>query len=151
MARLEELSLDLFACVTLHRVAVEAISDLAPLVVGRRVALMLTEPPGTTGNHAAIVLALTNRLDDVLAYAPPGSTVEVAAPATIRVLDHGPGVPEAGRSAIFERFHRGQGAHPGGSGLGLAIVAEIAAARSGPRRARAAAAAAFVPQLGAGG
>ncbi len=158
MARLEELPLDLSSRVSLHRAAIEAISDLAPLAIGRRVDLVLTEPrelPVIAGNHAAIVLALTNLLDNALAYAPPDSTVDVelAAPATIRVLDRGPGVPEAERSAIFERFHRGQGAHPGGSGLGLAIVAEIAAAHGGMVRAepREGGGAAFVLQLGAGG
>lgn len=158
MARLEELPLDLSARVNLHRVAVEAISDLAPLAIGRRVELMLTEPPAllaVTGNHAVIVLALTNLLDNALTYAPPDSTVEVelAAPATIRVLDRGPGVMEAERSAIFGRFHRGQRAHPGGSGLGLAIVAEIAAAHGGAVRAepREGGGAVFVLQLGADG
>jgi two-component system sensor histidine kinase TctE len=158
MARLEELPLDLSAGVELHRAAVEAISDIAPLAIGRRVELMLTEPPRlppVAGNHAAIVLALGNLLDNALAYAPPASTVEVelAAPATIRVLDRGPGVSEAERAAIFGRFHRGPGAHPGGSGLGLAIVAEIAAAHGGTAwvEPREGGGAAFVLQLGAGG
>ena len=136
MARLEELPLELSTRINLHRAAVEAISSLAPLAISRRVELMLTEPPAlpaVTGNHAAMVLALTNLLDNALAFAPPDSVVEVelAAPATIRVLDRGSGVPEAERDTIFERFHRGAGARPGGSGLGLAIVAEIATTHGG--------------------
>jgi signal transduction histidine kinase len=156
VARLEELPLDLSATVDLHSVAVEAISDLAPLAIQRRVELMLTEPeppPRVKGNHAAIVLALSNLLDNALGHAPAGSIVEVelVPPATIRVLDHGPGVPEAERTAIFGRFHRGPGAHPGGSGLGLTIVSEIAVAHGGtvtvgPRST--AGGAAFALQLG---
>jgi len=51
----------------------------------------------------------------------------------IRVSDRGPGVPEADRIAIFERFvQRGE---PGGSaagvGLGLTICREIVAAHGG--------------------
>ena len=52
----------------------------------------------------------------------------------LRVDDDGPGVPEAERHRIFERFVRLDDARSrdtGGSGLGLAIVAEIAAAHSG--------------------
>jgi signal transduction histidine kinase len=52
----------------------------------------------------------------------------------LRVDDDGPGVPEAERRRIFERFVRLDDARSrdaGGSGLGLAIVAEIAAAHAG--------------------
>jgi signal transduction histidine kinase len=136
MARLDDLPLDLTGRVDLRQAAVDAISDLAPLAIGRRVGLTLDAAPSPAiiaGNHAAIVLALTNLLDNALTYAPPGSAVdvEIDAPATVRVLDRGPGVPEAERMAVFERFRRAPGAHSGGSGLGLAIVAEIAASHGG--------------------
>jgi signal transduction histidine kinase len=136
MARLDDLPLDLTGRVDLRQAALDAISDLAPLAIGRRVGLTLDAAPSPAiiaGNHAAIVLALTNLLDNALTYAPPGSAVdvEIDAPATVRVLDRGPGVPEAERMAVFERFRRAPGAHSGGSGLGLAIVAEIAASHGG--------------------
>jgi two-component system sensor histidine kinase TctE len=44
------------------------------------------------------------------------------------VSDNGPGIPEAERERVFERFHRGEGAEGEGTGLGLAIVREIARA-----------------------
>ena len=50
------------------------------------------------------------------------------------VEDDGPGIAEADRQRIFERFVRLDGARArdaGGSGLGLAIVAEIVAAHGG--------------------
>ena len=48
------------------------------------------------------------------------------------VTDTGPGVPEADREAIFERFQRGSvPGHRGGAGLGLAIVRAIAEAHHG--------------------
>lgn len=44
----------------------------------------------------------------------------------IRVEDRGPGVPDADRDRIFERFARAGGARSGtGSGLGLSIVQQI--------------------------
>jgi signal transduction histidine kinase len=45
----------------------------------------------------------------------------------LQVIDDGPGVPEAERERLFDRFYRGRdGAGPPGSGLGLAIVRAVA-------------------------
>ena len=61
--------------------------------------------------------------------------MELTPSNTLRVLDRGPGVPEAEQATIFERFRRGRGATGAtGAGLGLAIVAEIAAAHGGSAR-----------------
>lgn len=84
---------------------------------------------------------IENLLDNALKYSPQGSTIELAVRAIedgepeteIMVSDRGPGVPEADRVAIFDRFvQRGE---PGGSaagvGLGLTICREIVAAHNG--------------------
>jgi two-component system sensor histidine kinase TctE len=42
----------------------------------------------------------------------------------LEVEDDGPGIPEADRERVFERFYR-RYQHGSGSGLGLAIVGEI--------------------------
>jgi signal transduction histidine kinase len=125
MARLDGMPLDVSQPVHLRAAAVEAISALAPLALQRGVQLALSEP------------ALTNLVENALAYAPPGSLVEVTVepPARVLVLDRGPGVPEAERSLIFERFGRGQATGSTGAGLGLAIVAGIATAHRGSVRA----------------
>jgi two-component system sensor histidine kinase MprB len=48
------------------------------------------------------------------------------------VRDHGPGVPEADRPFIFDRFYRSEAARgQPGSGLGLAIVRQIAESHGG--------------------
>jgi two-component system, OmpR family, sensor kinase len=60
-----------------------------------------------------------------------GSAVD-AGEARLWVRDHGPGIAEADRRRIFERFARGAGARPpDGAGLGLAIVHAIARAHHG--------------------
>lgn len=153
MARLDGTPLDVSEPVDLHAVAVEAISALAPLAMQRRVELALNERPArATGNHAALVIALTNLIENALNHAPSGSLIEVAIgpPASLSVLDRGPGVPEADRAAIFERFGRGRTVGTSGAGLGLAIVAGIAAAHRGSVRAmgRDGGGATFILELG---
>jgi len=49
------------------------------------------------------------------------------------VRDHGPGVPDAEKAVVFDRFHRGNTAQAG-SGLGLNIVQVIARAHGGSVR-----------------
>ncbi|MDV7240745.1 MULTISPECIES: sensor histidine kinase [Rhodococcus] len=49
----------------------------------------------------------------------------------ITVDDNGSGVPDAERTQVFERFHRGTNATSSGSGLGLALVAQQAALHGG--------------------
>lgn len=136
MARLEGAPLNVTHSVDLYAVAVEAISDLVPLALQRGVDIALLEGPSSIfakGNHPALVLAVTNLIENALLYAPAGSAVEVAVsrPANIIVTDQGPGVLLADRQRIFERFERGPSPSSGGAGLGLAIVAEIANAHGG--------------------
>ena len=51
---------------------------------------------------------------------------------TIRVTDHGPGVPVELRERIFDRFFRGESDGKAGStGLGLAIVKGLVEAHAG--------------------
>lgn len=53
--------------------------------------------------------------------------------ALLQVIDHGPGVPAANKTRIFERFFSGDSANasPHGSGLGLSIVQNIARSHGG--------------------
>lgn len=76
--------------------------------------------------------AVANLLDNARRHAR--TTVRVVLSrdertATIRVQDDGPGVPEADRERIFERFASLDG--KGGSGLGLPIAAGVAHAHGG--------------------
>lgn len=81
---------------------------------------------------------LLNLLENAARYAPAGTEVSMEARPDgdsyrIAVVDHGPGVPEAEREAIFAEFRsdRSDGA---GSGLGLAIVRALVEAQGGTVR-----------------
>jgi signal transduction histidine kinase len=138
MARLDSLPLDLANPVDLRGVAVEAISDLAPLGLRRGVSLALEGEAALPvhGNRAALLLAVTNLIENAIAHAPPDSVVEVvlAPPGNITVQDRGPGIPPEHRERVLRPFERGPAAPEGGAGLGLAIVARIAAAHGGALR-----------------
>jgi len=76
-------------------------------------------------------IVLRNLIGNALRYCPAGSQVEVVASlhggrARIAVFDDGPGVDEASRRRLTERFFRVLGQEEGGSGLGLSIVRRIA-------------------------
>lgn len=83
---------------------------------------------------------LLNLLENAVRFAPRGTEIGVVArlvagEVELRVIDHGPGVPEAEREAIFEEFHR---ADPRtdveGTGLGLAIVRALVSVQGGTVR-----------------
>jgi signal transduction histidine kinase len=75
--------------------------------------------------------ALGNLLENAITYAPESPiTIETRVHdghVTAAVIDRGPGIGEAEREAIFDRFYRGGGRALGeGLGLGLAIVRRVA-------------------------
>jgi len=85
---------------------------------------------------------LDNFLDNAIAVAPPGTTVDVVvdvdttSPEPLRhvdvhVLDRGPGLTDEQLSSAFGRFWRAPGNEQDGSGLGLAIVAHLAESSGG--------------------
>ena len=85
------------------------------------------------GDRDRLAQVFTNLLSNAIKYSPDAQTVEMdlsASPetVTIRVRDHGLGIPREQREKIFERFYRASGpqqrAIPG-LGMGLYIVAEI--------------------------
>lgn len=106
-------------------------NEMSPMATSRDIALSVQAdalPPDTRGDAMLLGLMLRNLLDNALRYTPSGGHVELVLNADgIRVIDDGPGVPEAYMSRIRERFFRPPGQDETGSGLGLSIVERIAA------------------------
>lgn len=79
--------------------------------------------------------ALANLVENALTHTPPGTRVEVHVEARgprIIVIDDGPGVPDAIRGKIFDRFFRQDSSRSTpGSGLGLALATAAVGAFGG--------------------
>lgn len=89
------------------------------------------------GNEDALRLVINNLCDNAMRYTPAGGRIEIRTSvhdgtASIEVADNGPGIPEAERPRIFERFYRAEGTQTiPGTGLGLAIVRRVSKLHGG--------------------
>jgi signal transduction histidine kinase len=111
-----------------HPVCLARVVDEAIGLVGReRVSRTVPADVYALGDSDQIAQILTNLIENACKYSE-GSTIEIfvsAAADRVRfaVVDHGPGIDEADRERVFERFVRLPGSQPtAGTGLGLSIV-----------------------------
>ena len=130
-----------------------AVFDLVPLLAGLgefyaalaedRGLVLAVEVPASLmlrGDRALLQQAVANLLDNALKFSPEGSIVRLEAARrdsriVIRVVDQGPGIPEADRARAPERFFRGETArNTPGSGLGLALVQAVMQLHGGELR-----------------
>jgi signal transduction histidine kinase len=110
-----------------------AVADAGSFALSAR-----TAPPGTARIRAdteGIDRLVAVLVDNACKYAGAGGAVEVTVRAgggrvVLTVDDSGPGIPEAHRYLVFDRFHRVDPS-PGGTGLGLAIADAVVHASSG--------------------
>ena len=98
------------------------------------------QPTVTTGVAARLDRAVANLLDNAAKFSPPEGRIEVSVDEQeVCVRDEGPGIAEADRPFVFDRFYRADSARGRpGSGLGLAIVRQVAEAHGGTVTAEAA-------------
>lgn len=80
-----------------------------------------------------LAIILRNMVDNAFKYSPPGTAVSIDVDGvgddrvSVTVSDHGPGVIDADRAAVFDRFARSEAtAHAGGLGIGLYLSRELA-------------------------
>lgn len=95
------------------------------------------ESPLVEVDPVQVQRVLANLIDNALKFSPADTHVLVRVTATrkeaiVRVVDHGPGLPEDELERVFEPFYRhGTDVRSGGPGLGLAIARGFAAANGG--------------------
>jgi signal transduction histidine kinase len=106
-----------------------------PLAEDRGVALeadSAADAPPVSADPTLLFEAVSNLVDNALKFTPRGGRVILRLVVRdegprIEVADNGPGVPEAERDAVLQRFYRAARTRTEpGSGLGLSIVTAIA-------------------------
>jgi two-component system sensor histidine kinase KdpD len=97
--------------------------------------------PDVRADHAQLARALSNLVENALVYSSTDAGVTVGArqygdAIRLWVEDAGPGVSDAEKVRIFDKFYRGAASAgvPSGTGLGLAITREIVRTHDGTLR-----------------
>lgn len=120
--------------VDLVALARHVVSDMAPLAfaAGYEMAFDADVVVTVSGDGPALERALTNLIQNAIDHGGRRGSiaVSVTTPATISVIDDGPGIPVEERERVFDPFHR---LHPKGhgAGLGLHLVQEIMSLHGG--------------------
>ncbi|MBO4123141.1 HAMP domain-containing histidine kinase [Cupriavidus gilardii] len=114
-------------------VVTDVVTDLLPLAVDRGVDLGVERLDNVqlAATETDLRMLIKNLVDNAIRYGGRGGRVDLSVrrdggDVVIEVADTGPGIPEAARTRVFERFYRGGATDEEGSGLGLAIVQTIA-------------------------
>ena len=120
--------------------AQEVAEELAPLAEARQVRLRVKADStrAVRGDVKRLRQAVGNLVSNAIKFSPVASEVHIKTcdhegGVRIEVQDFGPGVDEAIRDRLFQRYTRATGDSAGqqSTGLGLMIVREVAAAHGG--------------------
>lgn len=117
-----------------------ALHEKHPQITHGRLQSVLDLPAGlqVRGERFLLDQALSNLLDNAIAFAPADSRLEIRGERhdqviTLQIRDHGPGIPDYALPRLFERFYSLPRPHNGAksTGLGLAFVREVALLHQG--------------------
>jgi PAS domain S-box-containing protein len=122
-----------FSEVQLAPLVREAADLYDPIAENKGVTLRVdaADGPIVRGDRDLLFEAIANLVDNAVKFTPEGGRVELAlldqeGETVIRVSDTGPGIPEAEREAVTQRFYRSdKSRNIKGLGLGLSMVAAI--------------------------
>ena len=124
-----------FVTVDVAEVAAAAVEFYTPAAEVRQIDIAFDSdgPQTVAGDPVLLAQALGNLIDNALKYAPEQGAIHVAVrrgpagEAVITVADNGPGIAEAEKSRVVERFYRGDSSRgTPGVGLGLSLVQAVA-------------------------
>ena len=110
------------------RDAAHDIAQRASRRSGRTVNVVAVTDPTIHVRPSQLERAISNLVDNALKFCPTPQPVEITIVGkTIAVVDHGPGISDADKPLVFDRFYRATATRAlPGSGLGLAIVKQFA-------------------------
>jgi len=138
LARAEPGSAPAHTSVDLAQLARQAVADASAGAASVQGQVELDAPDALAlpGDADALRSLLRNLIDNALLHGGRTPTVRVslsadARTANLQVDDSGPGIPQAERERVFDRFHRRDPGRGTGSGLGLAIVRAVVRAHGG--------------------
>ena len=114
------------------------LAGMTPTAMSRKVEIALEAPESLVMpmNRVAFHSIVQNLLDNALRYGVEGGRILITLAerdedVELCVADDGPGIPEAEREHVFDRFFRGREQNATGTGLGLAIVDRATRAMGG--------------------
>ena len=120
----------------------DVLDHMQPVLQGRTVQTHLPDDlPPVELDYLQMDQVLTNLIENAVRYTPPESPIEVSAQIdgeqmVISVVDRGPGIPQADKERVFDKFYRVLGTQRNaatipGSGLGLAVSKGLVEAHGG--------------------
>lgn len=134
-------SAEAITSIPIQPVVQEAVDRSQTAATARRIRLVVAGDlqAHVFGDHAMLVTALRNLIDNAVAYSPEGTAVSVGARSAgdfveLSVVDQGIGIAPEAQGRIFERFYRvdpARSRETGGTGLGLSIVKHVVAEHGG--------------------
>jgi signal transduction histidine kinase len=131
IAELDTLVLDPGETADLRAVCTDVVGAIAPLAIAQHkdIALKGSDAPVMIhGNAEMLQRAIFNLAENAIKFTAQDTSVdiEVGDDGSVRVRDCGPGIVEAERDLIFQRFWRRDRQRSDGAGLGLSIVRGVA-------------------------
>jgi two-component system sensor histidine kinase KdpD len=122
-----------------HDVVNAAVEGVSELLAGHPFEVSIPKDlPLFRADAALMEQVIANLLLNAALHTPLGTDIFLAAGVDrakaqifFTVADRGPGLPEAMRERLFQKFQRGDAAKAGGLGLGLSIIRGFVAAQGG--------------------
>lgn len=116
--------------IDLSETLLQEIHELQPLFTRKPLSLKtaIAEGVQVQGHQETLSMLLRNLISNAIKYTPEGGAIDIglAADGLMEISDTGPGIPDADKSRVFERFVRVDKTGSTGSGLGLSIARWIA-------------------------
>jgi len=139
LAQLDEQAPDTLVRVDLATLLQDVAADARVVQPSREITVEVRDEGIVIGDPDRLLQAVTALMVNALRYGDPGSPIELRLlrqgdSARVEVIDQGPGIEDADRAHVFERFYRTDRARSraqGGSGLGLSIVDAILRSHGG--------------------